>query len=478
MEWDRSQLEATWRLKLPKGVDLRLVGYHHWQSRSWRKLTSFRGGPALGDVMAHPDAGQAAVYSAILRGEADSSGDDQTLLVGTNQRTYHSYGAQILGHWRVSKGDVASNLEVGLRIHGDQIRRLHTQDGYAMTRGVLVPEEADTEVTTENLGRALALAFHVHEEVRLGPVRILPGVRVEVVQTAFEDAADPESDSSSTRATALPGIGLYAQPTPWLSVFGGVHRGFSPVAPGQPAEVKPESSWNFELGSRISWRSTNIELVGFFNDYSNLTGTCTFSSGCDEALVDRQHDGGAVHVYGVEAVYDQSIRLPEGMELRPGISYTWTGSRFRTTFDSSSPQFGSVKEGDRLPYVPPHQGSVRLLFVHPVGDVELSLAAQAAMRDVPGQGEIDAGELVPGHAVLDLSASLRVTRHASVYLTINNLTNARYIVSRRPLGVRPGRPFHLMVGFKLAFAPRGEGIVERLRDTKLRPASVSPRSAR
>ncbi len=474
MEWDRTQLELTWRLALPRGVDIRLTGYHHWQARSWRKFNSFRGGPAAADVLAHPDAGQHGVYSAILRGDADTSSDDEALLIGTNERTFHSYGAQLLGRWRFTGERVRSNLEVGVRVHGDSIRRNHLEQPFAMTSGVLVPG-GDERATTGNTGRALALSAHVHEDFKIGPVRVVPGVRVEVVRTAFEDTHAGTPERSTVRATPLPGLGIHVQPTPWLAIFGGVHRGFSPVAPGQAAEVKPEASWNIELGGRFDWRDVGVEIVGFFNDYSNLTGTCTFSSGCADGLVDQQHNGGAVHVYGLEAVYDQGIRLPEGMELRPGVSYTWTGSRFRTAFRSASPHFGDVDVGDALPYVPEHQGSARLLFVHPFGDVELSVAAQSAMRDVPGQGEIDEAEKVAAHAVLDLATSLRVTRHASLYLTINNLTDARYMVSRRPLGARPGRPFHLMVGLKLAFSPRGEGIVERLRDGELAPPRIAPR---
>jgi Fe(3+) dicitrate transport protein len=338
-----------------------------------------------------------------------------------------------------------------------------------------VPDEAPGVTTTQNVGEAAAVSAHVQEDFKIGPLRIIPGLRVEVVRTAFENLLDGTPQVSALRATPLPGIGFHVQPTTWLAVFGGMHRGYSPVSPGQPEEVLPEASWNFEVGGRFTWRDVSLEIVGFFNDYKNLTGTCTFSSGCDESLVDQQHNGGAVYVYGVEAMYNQRIRLPRGLELHPGVSYTWTGSRFRTAFRSTSPHFRDVKIGDELPYVPEHQGSARLLFVHPVGDIELSATAQSAMRDLPGQDEIDDAEKIPGHATLDLAANLRITRHASVYVTATNITDARYMVSRRPFGARPARPFHLMVGFKLSIAPRGDGIVEHLRETKLRPPQIGPR---
>ncbi len=42
-------------------------------------------------------------------------------------------------------------------------------------------------------------------------------------------------------------------------------------------------------------------MVGFFNDYKDLTGTCTLSGGCDEDNEGQQFNGGAVWVYGLEA---------------------------------------------------------------------------------------------------------------------------------------------------------------------------------
>ena len=79
------------------------------------------------------------------------------------------------------------------------------------------------------------------------------------------------------------------------------------------------------------------------------------------------------------------------------------------------------------------------------------MRAQSAMRDAAGQGPIADREKIPAYAVLDLAADAQISEFAMVYVTINNLTNARYMVSRRPFGARPGRPFQAMVGAKLRF---------------------------
>ena len=452
MRWHRTQAELRWRLRVHDAFDVDAVVYHHWMDRSWRKLNGFAGGPDMHSLLLRPDGGQAAVFAAILRGEEDSATDDQTLMIGTNARSFHAAGGQVTARLRGAWRKVSSELEIGVRLHGDRIHREHSEDPFRMVSGRLVPEGGETVETTENVGSAFAFSAHVHEDLGIGPLRLLPGVRVEVVSTSFDDRLD-DAQTEATRAVVLPGIGLHVQPTPWLSVLGGVHRGYSPVAPGQPADTKPEQSWNLEAGARFFHRGTRVELIGFFNDYVNLTGQCTFSGGCSDDQLDQQFNAGRVHVYGLEALAAQEIVLPAGLGLRGQISYTFTGSSFRSAFVSGFPQFGAVAVGDELPYVPEHQGAASITFLHPRGSVEVAAKAQSAMRDVAGQGAIHELEKLPAYVVLDLAADVQITKHVLVYGTVNNLTNAKYAVSRRPFGLRPGRPIHVMLGVKLKGFP-------------------------
>ena len=49
------------------------------------------------------------------------------------------------------------------------------------------------------------------------------------------------------------------------------------------------------------------EVIGFYNDYSNLKGACTFSSGCTQKL-DQEFNGGEVDVYGFQLPFLEQIR--------------------------------------------------------------------------------------------------------------------------------------------------------------------------
>lgn len=447
MRWQRTQAQLTWTVEAPD-IDVRTVAYHQWISRQWFKLNRFAEGPSLHDLLGVDSQGQAGVYQAILRGDADSGSDDQLLRIGTNDRTFHAMGVQSVLHWSKSGRGWASRLEVGLRLHGDLADRLHTEDDHAMVDGFPVLVGNPRITTLDQTSDALAFAAHVHEDLLVGPVRILPGMRVEVIRTSAQPAGEPPQDPQ-VRAVPLPGLGLLVQTTPWLDLFAGVHRGFTPVAPGQPTEVQPETSWNVEAGGRASWRGVRGELVGFVNDYDNLAGVCTFSAGCVEDDLDRQFDAGRVLVAGMEAVAGHRHPVGGDVELAGEVTYTYTYGAFRTDFRSGFPQYGDVDTGDRLPYVPEHQGSLRLEMFHPRLTVSLAGNLRGPMRDAAGQGEIAPRALVPTALVWDLAVEVPVVRRVTLYGQIQNLADVVTLESFRPFGARPGAPFRAIAGVRV-----------------------------
>ena len=131
------------------------------------------------------------------------------------------------------------------------------------------------------------------------------------------------------------------------------------------------------------------------------------------------------------------------------MSYTW--SRFRSAFASQNPQWGDVDEGDALPYVPAHVAG----FGVAGGMYRFQLNGQlryiGEMRDVAGQGPIADSERIAPNVVLDLGGGVNPSKRVTIYTVFRNVTASKYMVSRRPLGVRPGRPFSFMVGLKVNF---------------------------
>lgn len=449
MRWQRSQAEAHWTARIGDVADVRTVAYHHHLKRAWFKLNRFAGGPALHDVLVNPDSGQNAVYAAILRGEEDSLSADQILRIGTNDRSFHSFGVQSVARWRASSGIVSSQLEVGARVHADLVDRVHTEDPYRMEDGALVATGDPRITTLDAVTDAVAIALHAQEDLLVGPVRLLPGFRMEAIRTSRNDEGEDPVPATWT-VVPLPGFSILGSPTPWLDLFAGVHRGFSPVAPGQADGVAPESAWNVEAGGRFELANTYGEAVGFFSDYDNILGTCTFSGGCSDAQIDQGFNGGAAYVAGLEAVLGHRQPFRGAMSLEGELTYTYTFSEFRTAFVSGFPQFGTVEVGDALPYVPEHQGGARLRFAHPRFSLSAAVAARTGMRDEAGQDPLaDAAAVIGPMATLDLAAEGVVSRNVRLYATVRNATAHAYLASWRPFGARPGPPISFLLGIKV-----------------------------
>jgi Fe(3+) dicitrate transport protein len=450
MAWDRTQAELALTSSLSSRLKIRTVAYHHYLDRAWTKFNGFASDIDVHDLLiSDPDSGQGAVYLAILRGEEDTTSEEQALLIGTNQRTFHSFGLQSTARLTGYGERTSSVLEGGVRLHGDDVVRLHTESPYDMISGALTPS-GDTQTTLDSHATAAALAAFLHEDLRIDRLHLLPGARLEVVRTARQDVGE-DASGPITRASLLPGMGVLYGLTSWIDVFAGAYRGFSPVAPGQPAEVLPELSWNYEAGVRTAQGDRHIELVGFFNDYTNITGQCTLSGGCDADQLDEQFSGGAVWVYGLEAAAGHTVLLPGALSIPLAGTFTWTESAFQTGFTSSFDQFGTVEVGDSLPYAPRLQASGNLTLAHPRGSLGAGVSWHSGMLDEAGvwPEDLTAPGYIPPLLLLDAALHATVTEHSSAYVTATNLTGSTAITSWRPFGARPTAPRTVMVGLKV-----------------------------
>ena len=480
MEWERTQAEIAYTLFVDDLLEARLVGYRHDFSRAWFKLNSFAESAPVDDPRRYQsgdnpreflgsglDAEQAQRLD-VLRGRVASTEvrDPLGLLrIGTNDRQFISQGLQLDGELRLGDEGVEQRLRFGARLHFDQVERLHTEQTWRMEvlgdeLGNLVREPEPIDTTREDRESALAFSAYLQDDLTLFQDLVLsPGVRVEVIRTEserFGPGARPRIDNEY--AVLIPGFGAYYQLTDALGILAGVHRGFSPLAPGQDEAVEIESSINYEGGFRYRRSGTSAEVIGFFADYSNLLLTCTFSQGCEDVDVGKQFNAGSVFVYGLEALATQSLSLPGSSSLDLSASYTLTLSELRA-FDPQArgnPQFENAQPGDELPYLPTHQGNLTATWGVPLGRfadrqwlgrIALSYTFVDRMRDSASAGTELPDELfTDAQHLLDLSAQVETGVGARVYLLVNNLLDQAYIASRRPFGARPGAPLNLQVG--------------------------------
>ena len=452
MKWDWYGGQLSYTMGVGESMEFKVTGYVHDFERNWRRANAFRGGPPLRDLLANPNQGQNAVFVSVLKGEQDSANSQQALLVASNRRLFLSQGIQGSGTFFFETGDLEHELEIGARLHYDRIRRFHTQEAFLVRNRRLVTEGTGDNPSTRNTGETLATSFYLSDEITWGKLKISPGMRVELIDNEFIDHLTGRRDKRYD-AIFLPGIGAFYEILEGVGVLGGVHRGFSPVSPGQLRDVDPEFAINYEVGFRLWNETSRIEVIGFLNDYSNLLAESTFSTGSLDVDLDQQFEGGKVRVYGLEVAGYKEFRTEHGVNFSIEAAYTLSVSAFFTTFQSSNPQFGTVRRGDELPYLPTHQISATVgafggkknftwgvfltgLFVDDV--------FEKAGRD---NNALDSDQ-VDDYIIFDLSVNLKFYEAHTVYFKVDNLFDEEYIVSRRPFGARPGKPQMLTIGYK------------------------------
>ncbi|MEO1171626.1 MAG: TonB-dependent receptor, partial [Myxococcota bacterium] len=334
----RTAVQLRHGVWLSDDVEVQTTVYRHDFERSWGRLSSI-GDASFTDVL----YGSRNDLLPVLRGERDTA-SEESLTFATNDRLYYSTGVQTAVTYQPGP---THRIEVGARLHQDMIRRFHTRDELAVSDGELVATGDETTVPTHNVDRSRALAVHATDTMRWGPLTVTPGARVEAVRWRRRDRQSGE-ERSDRYAVVLPGVGAYVELDDAFGALAGVHRGFSPTAPGS-RDASPELSVNYEAGARYDDGRSRGEVIGFFNDYQNLTNICSFAGGCTDEVLDTQTGAGRVHVYGLEASARTRWALGGGLRATGTASYTLTTSSFREAFSSADDLFGEVDPGGPEP---------------------------------------------------------------------------------------------------------------------------------
>lgn len=450
MEWWRTQVQLRYNLELGESVRVRTVAYRHDFSRAWRKFNGI-GGVSTFDVLLRPDGSATnQLLTAVLRG--DEEDDTIPVEVSTNDRQYGVTGIQSDGTIRFATEPLTHRVRLGVRLHHDEIRRDHTAVDYRLVESALL-QTGEQRPLLDNRASALAFAAYAAWSVTWESVTVTPVIRTELIWTDYVETFPDERESNAFRAVALPGLALRWAIIEPLVVFAGVHRGYSPVAPGQPQEVQPEDAISYEVGARFNNRPTHTsaQLAFYVNDYGNILGTCRFSGGCTDDMIGDQFNGGAALVLGLEASVSQRFEVDD-VRFPVRANYTFTHAEFRTSFESGNPQFGDVEEGDRLPYVPEHRWSLQAGMELDEFGINVSGSFVSEMWEQAGQGEPDLGEgeaLTDAYFLLDAVVYVQLFEGIRAYVRGENLTDTRAVASRRPFGARPNRPLMVQGGVRV-----------------------------
>jgi Fe(3+) dicitrate transport protein len=462
-------ISASWRMENRDGTALTLTAYDNDTERAWYKTEAIDL-DGSGDPQSFRGTGWANVIAAVNRGEGLgglAAGDLQAVLDGAdtlagsiqvrnNAREYYSRGIQAVFDFDLRSGAVLQGLQAGLRFHEDQEDRLQRNDNYQQLDGTLVLNGYGLEGNAGNeVQDATAWAAYVYDRIEWNEWTLTPGLRyenIELSRTRWRtDGLDPASrdtsnyrDSRENRVTVwLPGLGALYAIGPALRVVAGVHKGFA--APGNEPGVDPEESINYEMGLRYDGSRLQLEAMTFFNDYENLVGVCTNSSGgnCEPG---QTFNGEGVQVPGLEFSFATNFAAGDDWRLPVQLTYTWMDAEFQTDFQSEF--FGDVRRGDPVPYVPDQQLWASIGLER--GPWSFYLSGNH-LEEVCTEASCGDFEKTEAATIFDLSAHYRMSGGLELYAVAENLSDELYIAARDPYGARSNKPRTLVLGMKYAF---------------------------
>lgn len=457
LKTDHRQWVATYLLTFSNKLKITTNAYYNYFHRNWYKLNDVRAGitskekRSIADVLVDPETN--IRYFDILTGKTDREGE--ALLVRANNRTYRSRGIQTRAEYRFNLNEFFFDLEFGLRYHADEEDRFQWDDSYSMKNKKMVQFMEGIHGTNANrVTSANALAGYLLAKLRYDAWTVTAGLRYEDVDLLKKDYTKEDLarsgkvriETPNHARVLIPGVGLHYQLMPAASVFFGIHKGFAP--PSAELYQKPESSVNMELGTRVAIGNFRAELIGFYNNYSNMLGSDLAASGGAGTL--EQFNVGEARVKGAEFLV-QYQPLPKNCNVRLPlqVSYTYTDTEIRNSFESHS--WGNVVRGDEIPYIFKHALNMQLGIECKWFYANIGARYNSDMRTSPGQGTIAEREKVPANLIFDASLNVFVNKYLTVRLNAINLTNRVYLTSRHPAGLRAGHPFGIYAGANVQF---------------------------
>ncbi len=455
MDTEHKQIQLDYLIKPLENLKIRATAYQNKFSRNWYKLNDVTVDKkvSIGDVLDTPEDFPLE-YEAIA---SMNDTENDVFGVKANNRNYESKGIQVVANFTF--GNITFNdLEVGLRYHEDYEDRFQWVDKYGIQNQEMIRTTVARKGSDSNLiNSAEAIATYVLYKLTWNKLTVTPGLRYENMTLMKKDYGKNDSDRTGIDLTTrenevdvvIPGIGANFKFSNDLSIFGGVHRGFSP--PGNQDGSDPENSTNYELGGRFSFAGITGELVGYYNDYTNLLGSDLAATGGSGSL--DLFNAGAATVKGIEFILNYDFLRNGSGNLRFPVtfSYTLTNTRFDSDFDSQVEIYGEVSKGDQIPYIPENQFNVTASLEGNRFNLSLSGRYTDEFRTMAGTGTIPENFKIGSNFIVDAAARYFYTPRVTFFTNMMNVFDSKYEVARTPAGLRPGAPFMINAGVGYSF---------------------------
>jgi len=469
LDMNHNHLSLTHTISPVEGLKFHTTAYYSFTYRDWARVNSIAG-QSLNNILQNP-ASLANAYQ-VMTGNANGAIDYQSA-----ERNFFSKGIQTNAQYLFVKNDWTHKIQFGIRYHLDQADRFATRSTYNMTNGTMILSAAGIKGNQENqIRNGQSLATFLNYDISFKRLKVSPGVRYENIHFNFQNYGTADNarlgtvlrSAENQLTVILPGIGLHYWLNENMNLLGGIHKGFSP--PGMPSvtatsgQAKMETSVNYELGYHFEKNGYTAQVVGFYNNYSNILGSDNMSGG--GAGTGDMFNAGNANIQGIEISFEGNLlsnkNNPSGISFPVSLAYTFTDARFQETFINEGGDWGigRINQGDRIPFITPHLLTANVGMSNQKFDITLSSRFTGITRVKPGAGSpiiptdlvkyADVNALAE-FLIIDLSTNYDVTKSLTAFATINNLTNSKAIVANLPQGYRPNMPLSFNTGLKIRF---------------------------
>ena len=294
-----------------------------------------------------------------------------------------------------------------------------------------------------------ALSAFVSESIEMGSLNLRPGLRFEIFEQERVDRLAGSIYQDKTIIIALPGIG-FIKSFSGMSVFGGIHRGFTPPSSGalkivnfgmniedNGLDLEAEQSWNKEFGVRGELSAIDYELALYHININNLV-----AAGRGTAFKNL----GKVITQGLE--FRALINLSSFMSVLPHIhiSYSFLDTEVidGVIVSNISGTYGSEVsiKGKQLPYSPKNTLTIglesRLIDNFSIRmDYRYVSKVYTDFENITSTDNLGVTGPVPSYNLINLSANFQISPNMQLFLSGKNITDNVYIGSR--LHSNPGQ---------------------------------------
>jgi Fe(3+) dicitrate transport protein len=426
---------------------IRTTAFGYTTTRNWlrqnfsRTLSSGLTGIVFGDTT--------VTNGAIFMRNSTGNRNRQFEVAGIEPRFYTSYNL----------GSLKNELEGGFRFLYERAFEQRIDGRTA--------EAKSGDLREDEIRTGYASSLFVQNRLFVSKnLTVTPGVRLEnfsfsrdIFRINFRDTSLTANDALFT---VVPGLGINYNFNDEYSIFAGVHRGFAPPRVkdaisngGEALQLDAELSWNYEIGLRAYLLSyLSVELTGYMLDFSNQVIPVSESSGgAGTGLV----NGGSTLHQGIEAgiKFDFGRLLGSTYGIILSTSATFGNSEYNEDrFITVNSERVNIK-GNKLPYSPEQFISAALDFSTPVGfGLQLSgtfigeqFTDELNTTEASASGETG---MMPSYNLVDITGRYEIEAiSTTVFLSVKNLADERYIASRRPQGIKVGLPRIITAGLEV-----------------------------